>query len=139
MEYGRAWYFAFEIYWPLVVIIIFPLYHIIVRVQTYQNHYHLPQKLQNSDFQSHLSVLKISGIFLIFFSWRILRLYRRPTLSSNCLRRPQKNEKIFHLVLSLFINVKSGRLVFLNLYFLKMWQTFVSFVNNFGRSDDGTM
>ena len=34
--------------------------------QTYQNYQGPPQRLHNSDFKSHFSVLKISRIFLIF-------------------------------------------------------------------------
>ena len=33
-----------------------------------------PQRLQYSDFQSHFSVLKINGIFPIFFSLKIIKL-----------------------------------------------------------------
>ena len=35
--------------------------------QTYQNYEQPPQRLQNSDFQSHFSASKINGIFLKFF------------------------------------------------------------------------
>ena len=38
------------------------------RRQTYQNNEQPPQRLQNSDFQSHFSASKINRIFLIFFS-----------------------------------------------------------------------
>ena len=43
----------------------FSLYH--MQFQTYQNYLGLPQRLQNSDFQNPFPVLRISGIFLIFF------------------------------------------------------------------------
>ena len=39
--------------------------------QTYQNHLQPPQRYQNSYFQSHFSLLNISGIFLIFFSLEV--------------------------------------------------------------------
>ena len=35
--------------------------------QTYQNYEQLPQRLQNSDFQSHFSASKINRVFLILF------------------------------------------------------------------------
>ena len=35
--------------------------------QTYQNYEQRPQRLQNSDFQSHFSASKINGIFLNLF------------------------------------------------------------------------
>ena len=39
--------------------------------QTYQNYENPPQRLQNSNFQSHFSASKINGIFLNFFLERL--------------------------------------------------------------------
>ena len=41
--------------------------------QTYQNYEQPPQRLQNSDFQSHFSASKINRIFLNFFSVKNIR------------------------------------------------------------------
>ena len=81
--------------------------------ETYQDYQQIPQGLQNYDFQSHFSALKVSGIFLIFFYEKYY--IRRPT----CIRR----------------NVLK-MLIFKELYFLKMWPIFVSSVHKLGRSDD---
>ena len=54
----------------LVKFIVFKLYHVIVRPTIIIKE--LLKRLQNSDFQRNLSVLKIFGIFLGFFHWRIL-------------------------------------------------------------------
>ena len=42
--------------------------------QTYQNHQQPPQILQNSNFQSHFLLLKVSGIFLKTISLKNIKL-----------------------------------------------------------------
>ena len=76
--------------------------------QTYQNYEQPSLRLQNSVF---LSASKINQIFLIFWYWT-----RRPTFTNEIFRK----------------------LLFLKYipYFLKMCPIFVSFVHNFGRSDN---
>jgi hypothetical protein len=81
--------------------------------QPYQNYEQHPQRLQNSDFQSHFLASKIHGIFLIFFSVKNIRL------------------GVKLLQIKMFENFD-----FKALHCLKMCPIFVGSVHNFGRSDD---
>ena len=87
----------------LVEISIFSLNSVTVR------HYEQPPRTsQNSDFQSHFSVLKIGRILPNVFSVKNIGLG-------------------VQLLLNIFFKI---------LYFLKMYPIFVGTVHNFGKSDD---
>ena len=83
------------------------------RYQTYQNYEQPPQTYQNSDFQSHFSVSKISQIFPKKCFLKNIRL---------------GDQLLFK---KMFLKI----LIFKMLYLLKMFPIFVGSLHNFGRSD----
>ena len=81
--------------------------------QTYQNYEQPPQTSQNSDFQSHFSVLKIGWIFPKKFSLKNIGLGDQLLLKN------------------VFENFDFYDTIFSNF----LCPIFVGFVHNFGRSD----